>query len=63
MRAVKLVIADAHPGLKAAPSKLLDGTIQRRKVQFLRNALAYAGKGQRRMVRSLAKTNRCGCRR
>ena len=53
---VKLVIADAHPGLKAAARKVLGGTIQRCKVHFLRNALAYAGKGQRQMVRALINT-------
>ena len=53
---VKLVIADAHPGLKAAAAKVLGGTIQRCKVHFLRNALAYASKGQRQMVRALINT-------
>ena len=53
---VKLVIADAHPGLKAAAEKVLGGTIQRCKVHFLRNALAHAGKGQRQMVRALINT-------
>lgn len=40
---VKLVIADAHPGLKCAVAKVLGGTLQRCKVHFLRNALAHAG--------------------
>ena len=44
---VKLVIADAPPGLKCAAAKVLGGTLQRCKVHFLRNALAHAGKGQR----------------
>ena len=50
LRGVKLVISDAHQGLKAAASKVLAATWQRCKVHFLRNALAHAGKGQRQMV-------------
>ena len=50
LRGVKLVIADAHEGLKAAAAKVLAATWQRCKVHFLRNALAHAGKGQRQMV-------------
>ena len=53
---VKLVIADAHPGLKSAATKVLGGTLQRCKIHFLRNALARAGKGQRQMVRALINT-------
>jgi putative transposase len=47
---VKLVISDAHEGLKAAAAKVLSATWQRCKVHFLRNALAHAGKGQRQRV-------------
>jgi len=50
LRGVKLVISDAHEGLKAAASKVLSATWQRCRVHFLRNALAHAGKGQRQMV-------------
>ena len=50
LRGVKLVISDAHEGLKAAASKVLAATWQRCRVHFLRNALAHAGKGQRQMV-------------
>jgi putative transposase len=50
LRGVKLVISDAHEGLKAAAAKVLAATWQRCKVHFLRNALAHAGKGQRQMV-------------
>jgi len=50
LRGVKLVISDAHEGLKAAAAKVLNATWQRCKVHFLRNALAHAGKGQRQMV-------------
>jgi putative transposase len=50
LRGVKLVISDAHEGIKAAASKVLSATWQRCRVHFLRNALAHAGKGQRQMV-------------
>lgn len=50
LRGVKLVISDAHEGLKAAAAKVLCSTWQRCRVHFLRNALAHAGKGQRQMV-------------
>jgi putative transposase len=56
LRGVKLVISDAHPGLKAAAAKVFGCTWQRCKVHFLRNALAYAGKGQRQMVMALINT-------
>src|SRR5271156_1965446 len=41
---VKLVISDAHEGIKAAVSKVFDATWQRCRVHFMRNALARAGK-------------------
>lgn len=47
---VKLVISDAHEGLKAAVTKVLRATWQRCRVHFARNALAHAGKTQRRIV-------------
>jgi putative transposase len=50
LRGVKLVISDAHLGLKAAIAKVFKATWQRCRVHFVRNALAYAGKGQRQMV-------------
>jgi putative transposase len=50
LRGVKLVISDSHEGIKAAVSKVLKATWQRCRVHFMRNALAYAGKTQRRMV-------------
>jgi putative transposase len=56
LRGVKLVIADAHEGLKAAAAKVLKSTWQRCRVHFIRNALAYAGKGQRQMVLALINT-------
>ncbi len=50
LRGVKLVIADAHEGLKAAVRRVLHATSQRCRVHFMRNALAHAGKGHRRLV-------------
>ena len=50
LRGVKLVVSDAHEGLKTAISKVLNATWQRCRVHFMRNALAYAGKTQRRIV-------------
>src|SRR3954468_10898637 len=50
LRGVKLVVSDAHEGLKAAITKVLSATWQRCRVHFMRNALAYAGKTQRRIV-------------
>ena len=50
LRGVKLVVSDAHEGLKAAIAKILGATWQRCRVHFMRNALAHAGKTQRRIV-------------
>jgi transposase-like protein len=50
LRGVKLVISDAHEGLKAAITKVLSATWQRCRVHFMRNALSYAGKTQKRVV-------------
>ena len=50
LRGVKLVISDAHEGIKAAVSKVLCATWQRCRVHFARNALAHAGKSGRRVV-------------
>jgi transposase-like protein len=47
---VKLVISDAHEGIKAAVAKVLSATWQRCRVHFMRNALAHAGKSGRRVV-------------
>ena len=56
LRGVKLVISDAHEGLKAAVAKVLKASWQRCRVHFIRNALAHAGKGQRQMVLALINT-------
>src|SRR4029079_19326296 len=41
LNGVKLVISDAHEGLKAAIARVLRATWQRCRVHFMRNALAY----------------------
>jgi transposase-like protein len=50
LRGVKLVVSDAHEGIKAAVSKVLNATWQRCRVHFMRNVLAHAGKSGRRVV-------------
>ena len=56
LRGVKLVISDAHEGLKAAIAKVLSATWQRCRVHFMRNALAHAGKNGRRVVSAFVAT-------
>jgi len=56
LRGVKLVISDAHLGLKATIAKVFTATWQRCRVHFMRNALAFANKGQRQMVLALINT-------
>jgi transposase-like protein len=50
LRGVKLVISDAHEGIKAAVSKVMNATWQRCRVHFMRNVMAHAGKSGRRVV-------------
>jgi len=50
LRGVKLVVSDAHEGIKGAVSKVLNASWQRCRVHFMRNALAHAGKSGRRVV-------------
>lgn len=50
LKGVKLVISDAHEGIKAAVSKVFCATWQRCRVHFMRNVLAHAGKPGRRVV-------------
>jgi putative transposase len=50
LRGVKLVISDAHEGIKAAIAKVLHASWQRCRVHFMRNALAHAGRQGRRVV-------------
>jgi transposase-like protein len=56
LRGVKLVISDAHEGLKKAASKVLSATWQRCRVHFMRNALAHVGGKQRQMVAAAIRT-------
>jgi putative transposase len=50
LKGVKLVISDAHEGLKGAIRRVLGATWQRCRVHRMRNALAYVPKGQQTMV-------------
>ncbi len=50
LRGVKLVISDSHEGLKTAVARVLHASWQRCRVHFMRNVLAHAGKGHRRLV-------------
>jgi putative transposase len=50
LRGVKLVISDAHEGIKAAVAKVFHASWQRCRVHFMRNVLAHAGRQGRRVV-------------
>jgi len=56
LRGVRLVISDAHEGIKAAVSKVLCATWQRCRVHFMRNVLAHAGRNGRRVVSAFIAT-------
>ena len=56
LRGVKLVVSDAHEGLKAAIAKVLNTSWQRCRVHFMRNVLAHAGKQGRRVVAAFIAT-------
>ncbi len=56
LKGVKLVISDAHEGLKGAVTKVLSATWQRCRVHFMRNVLAHAGKSGRRVVSAFIAT-------
>jgi transposase-like protein len=56
LRGVKLVISDAHEGIKAAVSRVFSATWQRCRVHFSRNALAHAGRSGRRVVSAFIAT-------
>jgi transposase-like protein len=47
---VKLVISDAHEGLKAAISRVMNATWQRCRVHWIRNAFAHVHKSQQSIV-------------
>mgnify|MGYP006274142011 CR=1 FL=1 len=53
---VKVVISDAHEGLKAAIAQVFKAQWQRCRVHFMRNALAYVPKGQHSMVAAAIRT-------
>jgi putative transposase len=55
-RGVKLVVSDAHEGIKAAVSRIFIATWQRCRVHFMRNALAHAGRSGRRVVSAFVAT-------
>jgi len=56
LRGVKLVISDAHEGIKAAVSKVLTSSWQRCRVHFMRNVLAHATRSGRRVVSAFIAT-------
>src|SRR6478736_2097723 len=56
LRGVKLVVSDAHEGLKAAVSRIFTATWQRCRVHFMRNALAHAGRSGKRVVSAFIAT-------
>src|SRR4051794_25679447 len=50
LKGAKLVISDAHEGLRLAITRVLAATWQRCRVHWMRNALAHVPKGQHTMV-------------
>jgi transposase-like protein len=50
LKGVKLVISDAHEGLKGAITRVMGATWQRCRVHWMRNALAYVPKAQTSMA-------------
>jgi transposase-like protein len=50
LRGVKLVVSDAHEGLKAAIRRVFAASWQRCRVHWMRNALAYVPRTQQSMV-------------
>jgi transposase-like protein len=50
LKGVRLVISDAHEGLKAAITQVLNATWQRCRVHFLRSMLSHVPKSQHTMV-------------
>ena len=57
LRGVRLVISDAHEGLKQAISSVLTGaTWQRCRVHFMRNVLASVPKGAREAIAAVVRT-------
>jgi transposase-like protein len=56
LRGVKLVISDAHEGIKASVAKVMNTTWQRCRVHFMRNALAHAGRSGQRVFSAFIAT-------
>ena len=56
LKGVKLVISDAHEGLKAAVARVFKATWQRCRVHFMPNALPYVPKAQHQMVAAAIRT-------
>ena len=56
LRGVKLVISDAHEGIKASVVKVMNATWQRCRVHFMRTVLAHAGRSGRRVVSAFIAT-------
>src|SRR6202163_207862 len=56
LKGIKLVISDAHEGLKAAIRRVFSGAWQRCRVHWMRNALAYVPKQGRRVVAAFIAT-------
>lgn len=54
LRGTKLLISDAHEGLKAAIRRVMSATWQRYRVHWMRKALAYVPKGQQSMASAAA---------
>jgi transposase-like protein len=50
LKGVKLVVSDAHEGLKAAIRRVFGAAWQRCRVHWMRNALSYVGRTQQTMV-------------
>ena len=59
LKGVKLVISDAHEGLRHAITRVLGATWQRCRVHWIRNALAYVPKGQQTMVAAAIRKPSC----
>ncbi|MGW9820808.1 mutator family transposase/transposase [Methylorubrum extorquens] len=56
LRGVKLVITDTHEGIMVSAANVMNATWQRRRVHFMRNLLARAGRSGRRIVRAFIAT-------
>ena len=55
-RGVRLVISDAHEGLKAAAAGVRGATRRRCRIHFFRDAMAHVGPSQRAMVAAAIRT-------